>query len=216
VSINGKIVKLLGTKITKKDIIRVDGKRIEREQLYRYIVLNKPTGYICTLNDPDRRKIVTDLLPKRFGRIFPVGRLDLNSEGLLLLTNDGEIAHRLMHPSYGVEKTYAVKVRGIVEENDKRLLQIAKGIKIDDDMSHVQHLRIKKHAYKNTWLEIIIAEGKNREIRKICLEAGFDVLVLKRRAFGTLRLSGLKPGAWRELEIEDIRKLRRIVRKTKT
>ena len=157
-----------------------------------YFVLNKPTGVVSTNSDPSGRPRVIDLVPYR-GRLFTVGRLDLSSEGLILVTNDGELANRLTHPRYGVEKTYHAEVAGTLERGD--LEKLRGGIHLAEGLARVERVRVK-HQYKNsTLLEIVLAEGRNREVRRILARIGHKVLRLKRVALGPLRLAELPLGA---------------------
>lgn len=210
VSVNGKIVREQGTKVTPKDVLRVDGRRVEQKHRRRYLVLNKPAGVVSTMSDPEGRKTVGDLIPERFGRLFPVGRLDLNSEGVLIFTDDGDLANRLMHPRHKVPRQYAVKVRGVVEPNDERLDTMTEGVTLEDG-DRVRAVRAKVHRStdRNSWLEITLEEGKNREVRRMCTALDLEVARLQRRSFGNIEVVGLKPGAWRELTTDELRKLRK-------
>jgi 23S rRNA pseudouridine2605 synthase len=213
VSVNGKIVREMGVVVSGQDTIRVDGRIIERGVKRRYVLLNKPPGMICTLDDPQDRPKVVDLLPKRFGRIYPVGRLDYNSEGVLLLTDDGDLAHRLTHPRYAVEKVYHVKVRAHVDLNDERFKQLASGKVTLEDGSEATLVRVAllRQTERSTWLELVLTEGKNREIRRICSAVGLEVARLVRQAFGPMLTAGLQPGAWRELNAAEVHELKRLV-----
>ena len=215
VSVNGNVVREMGTKVRERDTIRVDGKRIFRGEKRRYVLINKPAGVICTLDDPEGRQKVTDLIPKRFGRLYPVGRLDFNSEGALLLTNDGDAAHRLTHPKFGIEKVYFIKIRGILSRDDPRLRQIEDGVEIGPgELATVQRVTlVDRPTEKNSWVEFVLTEGKNREIRRICDAVGLELMKLTRRAYGPIQLAGLKPGRWRELTSDEIRTLKRAIYK---
>ena len=211
VSVNGKIVRELGVRVLHKDVIRVDGDRIDRHHHAKYLLLNKPPGVVCTLSDPQGRRLVTELVPKRFGRLYPVGRLDFNSEGVLILTNDGEIANRLSHPRFKVEKIYAVKVRGLVENDDPRLEQAAQGVALaDGTIATVRRMKVFRSTANNTWLEWTLTEGKNREIRRVCDALGFEVVRLQRRAVGPIALGNLRPGDFRELTKAEVKSLKEL------
>ncbi len=211
VSVNGKVVTELGTRVGPEDVIRVEGQKVDRGRNPRYILLNKPTGVVCTTSDPQGRKVITDCIPSRYKGVYPVGRLDYNSEGAMLLTDDGELANRLAHPRYGVEKVYAVKVRGVIEQQDARLKQIQDGITLEDGVAEVQRLKVHRATGKNTWLEFTLSEGRNREIRRICDAVEIEVVRLQRRSFGPIDIVGLPTGKWRELTKQEIRKLKKSV-----
>ncbi len=203
----------LGIKIDpERDIVLVDDRKIREKKKLVYLLLNKPTGYLVTLKDPFGRPTVRDLLPASLGRLFPVGRLDLDSEGLLLLTNDGELAFRLSHPRFEVEKTYLVKVKG--EPGAVGLRRLEKGVFLDGRKTAPAKVTILAHNPKSSLLRLEIHEGKKREVRRMCQAIGHDVLELKRIAFAGLPLKNLKPGRWRTLEPSEIRRLKRLVKLT--
>ena len=213
VSVNGKIVRELGSRVSRTDVIRVDGERIERTNRSTYLLVNKPAGVVCTLNDPQGRKLVTEFVPNRFGRLFPVGRLDYNSEGAIILTNDGDVANQLTHPRFEVEKVYAVKVRGVVETTDPRLTTATDGVELEDgSTAKVRRIRVHRVTGKNTWLEWVLTEGKNREIRRICAALELDVVRLLRRAIGPVSLGNLRSGEFRELSKAEVQALRELVK----
>jgi len=209
VKVNGKIVKELGVKIDpSKDNVRVDGKLCRYKNNYVYLVLNKPKGYVTTVKDPFGRLTVMDLLKGFKHRVFPVGRLDKDTEGLLILTNDGEVTYRLTHPKHEVDKTYLAQVEGHVNESE--LKKLNKGVMLKDGMTSPSKSRILKFSQKGTLLEIKIHEGRKRQVRRMCLAIGHPVIHLKRIAIGKITLGGLKPGQWRfmtEPEIEYIKSL---------
>lgn len=214
VQVNGEKVVVLGTKVLPKDRIRVDGREINSiRETYDYYLLHKPTGYITSAKDPQGRKTVMDLLQKVERRVYPVGRLDYDTSGLLVLTNDGELAHRLMHPSYGVEKTYQVEVQGAVPP--KALLQLGKGIELEDGKTAPAQVRVisRKGQGSLQRLEITIHEGRNRQVRRMFEAIGFPVVTLKRICFGPLQLeSSLSMGKYRPLTVKEISQLRRAVK----
>jgi len=205
VEVDGQVVTALGSKADPHtQRIRVDGSPLPAPARV-YFVLNKPTGVVSTNSDPSGRPRVIDLVPYR-GRLFTVGRLDLSSEGLILVTNDGELANRLTHPRYGVEKTYHAEVAGTLERGD--LEKLRGGIHLAEGLARVERVRVK-HQYKNsTLLEIVLAEGRNREVRRILARIGHKVLRLKRVALGPLRLAELPLGAVRPLARDEVRALR--------
>ncbi len=207
VSVDGQPVRELGTRVdAEQHRVCVDGQPIKTERLVYYLV-NKPRGYLCTNRDPARRPLVIDLVPKISQRVYTVGRLDEDSEGLLLLTNDGDLAHRLMHPRFGVEKTYVVQVAGGPTKEDMQLL--LKGVWLSD--GHVKAKRIKrlKTTGGSTVLRIVLNEGKNREIRRMLARLGHKVLRLKRTAFGPVEIGKLASGKARKLTGPEVDGLRR-------
>ena len=210
VTVNGKTVRELGTKADpSRDDIRVDGSRIKISETHRYILLNKPRGYVTTRSDPERRKTVIDLLRGVKEYVYPVGRLDYESEGLLLLMNDGELAARLTHQSHGIARVYEAKVLGIPDAHDLERLQ--KGLTIDGrrmKASEVSLLPMKRDA-KGATLVITLREGRNRQVRNMCEAIGHPVDHLKRVAIGPLRDPRLKTGYWRDLSEEEVARLRK-------
>jgi 23S rRNA pseudouridine2605 synthase len=210
VSVNGETVRELGTKADpSRDDIRVDGSRIKISERHRYILLNKPRGYVTTRSDPERRKTVLDLLRGVKEYVYPVGRLDYESEGLLLLMNDGELAAKLTHPSHGIARIYEAKVLGIPDAHDLDRLQ--RGLTIDGrrmKASEVSLLPMKRDA-KGATLVITLREGRNRQVRNMCDAIGHPVDHLKRVAIGPLRDSRLKLGYWRDLNDDEVKRLRK-------
>jgi 23S rRNA pseudouridine2605 synthase len=207
VSIDGEVVRELGTKLEPgKQQVCVDGKPLRAERPVYWLV-HKPRGYLCTNHDPAGRPLATDLVPHVPQRVYTVGRLDEDSEGLLLLTNDGDLAFRLMHPRFGVEKTYLVQVAGRPDREE--IQQLLKGVWLSD--GHVRARRVKrlKSQGESAWLEVVLSEGKNREIRRMLARLGHKVMRLKRIAIGPVRLDRLAPGKSRPLRFEDLARLRR-------
>lgn len=207
VRLNGRSVKL-GDKCGFKDIITVDGERIAvpRKKNYVYIMLNKPRGYVTTVSDELDRKCVMDLLTNVEERVYPVGRLDRNSEGLLLFTNDGEFANNIMHPSRHISKTYHVTVRPDI--SDEQLVRLSEGVEIDGRKTLPASVVVKEKETGRVVLLITIREGRNRQIRKMCEAVGLEVARLRRISIGSLKLGMLKPGTYRELTSEELRVLR--------
>lgn len=209
VQVNGKIVKELGVKVDpEKDEVRVDGKLCRIENKFFYIILNKPKGYVTTVKDPFGRPTVLNLLKGFKQRVYPVGRLDKDTEGLLILTNDGEVTYQLTHPKHEVNKTYIALVEGHVTESEIKKLN--KGVMIKDGMTSPSKSRILKYSQNETLLEIKIHEGRKRQVRRMCLAIGHPVIHLKRIAIGKITLNGLKTGQWRFMtksEIEYIKSL---------
>jgi 23S rRNA pseudouridine2605 synthase len=207
VKVNGRVVQELGSKIDdQKDRVKIDGKKIEKDERLVYILLNKPAGYLVTLKDPFGRPTVLDFLPSLKKRVFPVGRLDSDSEGILLLTNDGELANRLTHPRYNIKKTYIVKIKG--EPDLARLIKLEKGIFLDGEKTAPAKVVLLAHNPKKSLLKIEIHEGRKREVRRMCEAIGHTVLELRRIAFAGLTLGKLKSRQWRYLSGNEVLKLK--------
>ena len=205
VKVNGKTASI-GDKVDpKRDAVTVHGKKVAKRKENVYIMLNKPRGFITTMSDEMDRKCVAMLVKDAPARVYPVGRLDRESEGMLIFTNDGEFANALTHPSKHVAKTYRVTVRPPVSE--EQLTLIATGIVIDDRKTAPAEVRVVLREENRVVLEIVLYEGRNRQIRKMCEEIGLEVARLRRTAVGSVKLGMLKQGAWRELTAEEVRKL---------
>ena len=205
VRVNGAVAKV-GDKVDpKRDTVTVNGKKLVKTKNFTYIMLHKPRGFITTMSDEMDRKCVAQLISDVGVRLYPVGRLDRDSEGLLLMTNDGEFANAMTHPTKHVPKTYRVTVRpGITEE---QLTALSTGIVIDDRMTAPAQVRVISKEENRVVLEIILYEGRNRQIRKMCEELGLEVARLKRTAVGSVKLGMLQQGKWRNLSEEEVRKL---------
>ncbi|MGI9428016.1 MAG: pseudouridine synthase [Bythopirellula sp.] len=209
VEVDGQTVIELGTRVDRfQQDIQVDGEPLAKPKL-AYFAVHKPEGVVCTANDPAGRTRVTDLLPPDVGRVFNVGRLDIASEGLILCTNDGELANKLTHPRHGVEKTYEVQVAGHMDV--EVLGQLRKGVHLAEGFARVVHVRIKSKRKNSTLLEMVLDEGRNREIRRLLAKVGHRVQRLTRIAVGPVRLGQLPKGASRRLAPEEVRKLRQYV-----
>ncbi|MGC6449709.1 MAG: pseudouridine synthase, partial [Pirellulaceae bacterium] len=207
VQIDRQVVTQLGTKVDPENQeVRVDGDVIERPTL-RYYVLNKPPGVLSTNSDPDGRVRVLDLIGDA-NHLFTIGRLDRSSQGLIIVTNDGELANKIAHPSYQVNKIYTVRVAGNIQR--EQLAEIRQGVYLSDGKANVESIRVKKRHKQTTELEMILAEGKNREIRRVLARVGHKVLQLKRIAIGPVRLGELPEGAYRELTIAEVHRERRV------
>lgn len=205
VKVNGRTASI-GDKIDPiKDIIAVNGRRIAKEKKDYYIMLHKPRGFITTMSDEMGRKCVAELVSDVGARIYPVGRLDRDSEGLLLLTNDGEFANMMMHPKHHVPKTYRVTVRPSI--TDEQLDAFATGIMIDGRMTAPAEVRVLVKEPGRVVLEIVLREGRNRQIRKMCEELELEVARLKRISMGSVKLGMLPQGKWRELTPEEVNRL---------
>lgn len=190
----------------EEDGVLVDGEAVALRSEHRYMVLNKPRGYLTTLRDTHGRAHVLDLLGRSDERVYPVGRLDLDTEGLLLLTDDGDLAYRLTHPRFKIEKAYRVVVRGVPTPREVRRLE--EGIVLEDGLTMPARARIVGTAGENAVLELTLKEGRKRQVKRMCRAIGYPVLGLRRTRVGPLRLGRLRPGAWRELSEEEIEALR--------
>jgi 23S rRNA pseudouridine2605 synthase len=211
VKVDGKIVQELGVKVDpEKSVIEVEGKRISGKEALKYILLYKPVGFVSTVHDPQKRRTVMDLIQEVNERVYPVGRLDYDSSGLLLLTNDGNLTNELIHPSREVKKTYRTLVKGT--PSGKTLGELAKGIMLADGKTAPAEVKRKKIINNNTLIDITIHEGRNRQVRRMFEAIGHPVIWLKRIAFGTLEIGKMKPGEWRYLttqEVESLKKLKK-------
>ena len=215
VTVNGRPCKLGDKALPNKDIIAVSGENIsvpKRRRLY-YIMLHKPRGYVTTMSDELDRKCVTELLKGVPERVYPIGRLDKNSEGLLLFTNDGGFANDIMHPSRHISKTYRVTVRPDITE--QQLVELSSGVEIDGKMTKECNVVVLDKKPGRVVLQMTIFEGRNRQIRKMCEAVGLEVARLKRTSVGPLKLGMLKPGDYRELKPDELRALRSAVSKSK-
>ena len=216
VSINGVTIRTLGTKADPlHDDIRVDGRRVKTARRLRYVLVNKPTGYVSTRSDPQGRPTVLDLVPKATGYLFPVGRLDFDSEGLLLVTNDGDLAARLTHPRHGVVKTYQAVVRGV--PSPEAVSRLARGVVLDGRRTAPASVRVLEtfsagRRGERALVEIKLSEGRNRQVRRMCEAVGHPVERLRRVGIGPLSDTRLRPGEWRELGPREIEALRAVSR----
>jgi 23S rRNA pseudouridine2605 synthase len=207
VTVNGKVVKELGVKVSQNDKVEVVGIPIEREEPV-YFLFYKPRGVISSVHDEKGRKVVTDFLPQIKQRVYPIGRLDYDTSGLLLLTNDGEFANLLMHPRNEIEKVYIVKTKGIPPKEKLKALQ--KGVMLEDGKTapaKVKMLSLDKQKGTSI-IEIIIHEGRNRQVRRMFEAIGSPVLKLKRERYGPLTLEGLTAGETRELTPHEVKQIR--------
>jgi pseudouridine synthase len=212
VKINGKIVTKLGEKANPDiDYIKVDGKQITIHKQKKYILLYKPKNYLCTMYDPLDRPIVTELLKKESVRVFPVGRLDFDAEGVLLLTNNGDLSHKLMHPKFNVPKEYLVKVKGFPEK--KTIKKLKEGIELSDGTVKPKMVKIEKKLENNSWIKIIVTEGRNHLIKRLFEKVGHPVLKLTRISFANLNLNGITKGKYRQLTLEEVKELKEFVEK---
>lgn len=213
VKVNGHLAEI-GMKVDPaKDLISVFGENlyIPRKKNYRYLMMNKPRGYVTTVSDDQNRRCVMDLLEGVEERVYPVGRLDMNSEGLLIFTNDGTFANDLMHPSRHVTKTYRVTVRPDI--TDEQTVALSEGVVIDGRKTAPAVVRVLTKEPGRVVLEVVIHEGRNRQIRKMCEAVGLEVARLKRTSVGPLRVGMLKPGAFRDLTAEELKAIRNAIKK---
>jgi 23S rRNA pseudouridine2605 synthase len=209
VTVNGVTTRELGSRAdASRDDIRVDGRRVKGVERHRYLLLNKPRGYVTTRSDPQRRPTVIDLLRGVREYVYPVGRLDFDSEGLLLLTNDGELAARLTHPRHGIARVYEAQVLGVPDARD--LERLARGVTLDGRRTAPAEVAVRPHARdaSTATLLLTIREGRNRQVRNMCDAIGHPVTRLKRIAIGPIRDPNLKVGRWRDLSDAEIRKLK--------
>ncbi|MEN6497869.1 MAG: pseudouridine synthase [Thermoguttaceae bacterium] len=211
VEVGRQVVTELGTRVDPvQQEIRVDGVVLPRAERV-YYALHKPAGVLCTNRDPSGRPRAIDMIPAKEGRLFTVGRLDMSSEGLILLTNDGELANQMTHPRYGVEKTYRVLVAGHI--TPETIAKLRHGVHLAEGVAKAISVRAKKTHKDATWLEMVLAEGRNREIRRLLARVGHKVLRLIRVAVGPVHLADLPAGAYRRLTREEVDALRHAVKK---
>lgn len=208
VTVNGRVADALGVKADpERDDIRVDGERVRLKSEPVYLLLHKPRGYVTTLSDPQGRPKVTDLLPP-LPRLFPVGRLDYDTEGALIMTNDGELAQLLTHPRYGVPKAYRAQVKGV--PRPAKLARLERGVKIDAKLPPVRATQVKlvEEGEERATIELSITEGRHHQVKRMLLAIGHPVRRLKRLAIGPVGLEGLRPGAFRHLSGAEVARLR--------
>jgi 23S rRNA pseudouridine2605 synthase len=210
VMVNGKTVTELGTKVDPaRDHVKVDGKHLRAPQPFVYLMLNKPKNVVSTLDDPGGRTTVKDYLPGVSVRVFPVGRLDFDSEGLMLLTNNGELAQALLHPRYHVPKTYLIKVKGALTDENLRTLE--RGVRLEDGMTGPAQVKKVRKVEANSWLEITIREGRKHQVKRMLEAVGHPVIKLMRIRMGSLLLGDLQPGEFRFLTDREANALRQLV-----
>ncbi len=208
ITVNGKVATIGMKADPERDHIKLDGKILTKSQPKAYLAFYKPKGVITSLSDPEGRPTIKDFLKRVRIRVFPVGRLDYDTEGLILLTNDGDISNSITHPAKKIPKTYLVKVKGSIEGVE--ISKLSNGIKLEDGMTLPAKVRIIGHSENNSWLEITIYEGRKRQIRRMFDAVGHPVLKLKRVAINGIFLGDLKAGEIRYLTDEEIRHLKRL------
>lgn len=206
VTVNGEVVKQLGTKVGPNDVVEVNGIKVEKEEPV-YFLFYKPKGVVTTVKDDKKRKTVLDFFPEVTERIYPVGRLDYDTSGILLMTNDGEFANLLTHPKYEIEKTYIAKVKGIPTR--EHLKQLQKGVRLNDGLTAPAKAKfLSADKRKNTAIiELTIHEGRNRQVRRMFEKIGYPVMKLKRERYAFLDLTGLNAGEWRPLTPHEVKQL---------
>ena len=216
VMLNGMILRELGTKAEwGRDSIKLDGREIPGPAEKIYLIMNKPFGYVCTLNDPQGRPIITDLLKDVPQRVYPVGRLDFDSMGLLLLTNDGDFSFQLTHPRYHIPRTYKITVQGAVMEKDINAMK--DGLELEDGFIRASSAALIGRQGEKSLIRLTIAQGRNRIVRRMIEALGYSVVHLVRIGFGSLELGNLKVGKYRHLEPEEVNELMEMIsRKGKT
>ncbi len=208
VKIGGKLVTSLSTEVHDGDFVTVDGERVKPIKKHVYIMLNKPKGYVCTASDDLGRKTVMDLIKDRPERLFPIGRLDYDTEGLLILTTDGDLSNRLTHPRNEIPKTYSVRIEGGVSEEDLDTLR--GGIVLDGVKTKKCRIKVTEATSEATKLEVTITEGRNRQVRRMFEHINKHVAFLKRVAIGELKLHGLNRGEYRELNESEVNYLKNV------
>src|SRR5688572_3267134 len=210
VMVNGKIVTELGTRVNpERDHVKVYGKHLSAAQPFVYLMLNKPRNVVSTLDDPGGRTTVKDYLRGVSVRVFPVGRLDFDSEGLMLLTNNGDLAQALLHPRYHVAKTYLIKVKGVL--TDEEITKLERGVKLEDGMTSPAQVKKVRKVEANSWLEITIREGRKHQVKRMLESVGHPVIKLMRVRMGSLALGNLDPGEFRFLSDREANALRALV-----
>lgn len=210
VTVNGRLARI-GDKVDpSRDHIKVDGKLVASPAAKAYLMLHKPKQVVTTAEDPEGRPVVMDLLKSKLPRLFPVGRLDYDAEGILLLTNDGEMAHRLSHPSFQVPRTYWVKVKG--KPTPEEVRRLSRGITLEDGPTAPCRIAPRREARENAWLEMTLREGRNRQVKRMWERMGYPVLKIRRVSFAGLSLGSLKPGEYRHLRPSEVEKLKRMTK----
>jgi len=215
VTVNGKVVTELGTKVDPaRDHVKVDGKHLSAAQPFVYLMLNKPKHVMSTLDDPGGRTTVKDYLRGVSVRVFPVGRLDFDSEGLMLLTNNGDLAQALLHPRYHVPKTYLIKVKGVL--SDEEIKKLEQGVRLEDGMTSPAMVKKIRKVEANSWLEMTIREGRKHQVKRMLEAVGHPVIKLLRVRMGPLSLGSLEPGEFRFLTDREANSLRELVEQRTT
>lgn len=207
VRVNGDVAVLGRSVDPAVDKVTLDGQPVRLDQKL-YLVLNKPRGAVTTATDPQGRKTVLDCLPALRSRVYPVGRLDMDVEGVLLLTNDGELAYRLTHPKFAVDKVYTARVKGQLTSQTARAME--KGLPLDDGLAAVVKAEVLRRFPNATEIRLVLREGRKREVKRLCAAAGHPVLSLRRTSIGNITTRGLRPGEWRYLKENELVQLRKL------
>ncbi len=208
VKVNGVVVREMGTRVDPaSDHVEVDGRPVETQERARYVLLYKPSGCVTTLSDPQGRPTAAQYLQGVSERVFPVGRLDWDAEGALLFTTDGELANRLAHPRYGHRRTYLVKLKG--DPLSTSLERMVAGVRLEDGPARALEAAVHERADKNTWIRVVVGEGRRHLVKRLCESVGLDVQRLFRPEFGGVTVTGLRPGQYRELDRAEVESLRR-------
>lgn len=205
VAVNGEVINEMGVIVTSNDRVTVDGKLVKCEEERVYIMLHKPVGYVSSARDQFGRQTVLDLVADIDARLYPVGRLDYDTSGLLLLTNDGDLTYKLTHPKHEIEKVYEALILGVPTDIEKKAFEA--GLKIEDYTTSAAKIKTKEIINNKALVDITIHEGKNRQVRKMCEAIGHDVLTLKRISIGPIALGDLPEGKWRKLTISELNSL---------
>ncbi len=206
VRVNGRVVRALGTSVAGDDSVEVGGRSVSLPPQHRYVVLHKPLKVMTTMRDPEGRRTVADLVPRDLGRIVPVGRLDYDTSGVMLMTDDGELAHVLTHPRFGVEKTYRAVVRGKLGPDDVK--KFLAGVRLEEGSARPAKVRVVRTGSRASEIDITIHEGRNRQVRRMFEATEHPVSSLVRLRFGPLSLGSLAPGHWREATDKEVASLR--------
>jgi len=208
VTVSGRAARI-GEKVDpSRDHIKVDGRRVALPSEKLYLLLHKPKNTVTTLEDPEGRPTVLSLVKEKRARLFPVGRLDYDAEGFLLLTNDGDLAHRLSHPSFRIPRTYRVKVKG--KPSPEEIRKLSRGISLEDGPTAPCRITFLRETRENAWMEMTLREGRNRQVKRMWEKMGYPVLKLKRVSFAGLALGNLQPGEYRALGPKELEKIRRM------
>jgi 23S rRNA pseudouridine2605 synthase len=212
VRVNGRVIRELGTSVEPGERVEVEGRVVDVPLQHRYVVMHKPAKVMTTMRDPEGRRTVADLVPREFGRIVPVGRLDYDTSGVLLMTDDGDLANVLMHPRFGVEKTYRAVVRGkLAPEDVKKFLE---GVRLEEGSARPTKVRVVRTSSRASEIDITIHEGRNRQVRRMFEATEHPVTSLARLRFGPISLGSLAPGDWREATEKEVAALRALARRT--
>jgi 23S rRNA pseudouridine2605 synthase len=210
VTVNGRAARIGDKADPSRDHIKVDGRRVALPSAKVYLLLHKPKNTVTTVEDPEGRPTVLGLVKERGARLFPVGRLDYDAEGFLLLTNDGDLAHRLSHPSFRIPRTYWVKVKGKPSEEEIR--KLSRGISLEDGLTAPCRITALRETRENSWMEMTLREGRNRQVKRMWEKMGYPVLKLKRISFAGLALGNLQLGEYRDLRPKEVEKIKRMIK----